>query len=297
VDARARFGLGCAPLGGLFEEVSDVEAHATIDTAWEAGVRMFDTAPLYGSGLSECRVGEALRGRPRDEYVLSTKVGRLLVPGEPSAMFHGAPRAAPLFDFSADGVRRSLEESLERLGHDRVDTVLIHDPDAHMDQALDEAYPALEALRDGGVVSAIGVGMNQWRALARFVRETDVDCVLVAGRYTLLDRSAGDELLPLCEARGCAVLAAGVFNSGILADGGTFDYGPASPEQVARAQELAAVCERWGVPLKAAALQFPLRHPAVTSVVVGCRSQAEVDEDVRLFGQPIPDGLWAELAA
>jgi len=297
VSRRRRLGLGCAPLGGLFAEVSADEARATIDRAWESGVRLFDTAPLYGSGLSERRVGEALRDRPRDEYVLSTKVGRLLLPGEPAAMFHGAPPAAALFDFTADGIRRSLQESLARLGLDRVDTVLIHDPDDHLDQALAEAYPALEELRSEGVVRQIGVGMNQWQALARFVRETDVDCVLVAGRYTLLDRSAGDELLPLCAARGCTVLAAGVFNSGILANGTTFDYAPAPPEQAARAQALAAVCALWEVPLKAAALQFPLRHPAVGSVVVGCRSPAEVDEDVGLFGLPIPAGLWEELAA
>jgi D-threo-aldose 1-dehydrogenase len=277
--------------------VPEDEARATIDRAWEAGVRFFDTAPLYGSGLSERRLGAALRGRPRDEYVLSTKVGRLLAPGEPSPLFPGAPPAAAVFDFSADGVRRSLAESLERLGLDRVDIVLIHDPDDHLGQALAEAYPALEELRSQGVVRRIGVGMNQWQALARFVRETDVDCVLVAGRYTLLDRSAIDELLPLCEARGCGVFAGGVFNSGLLAGGATFDYQPASRERVARARELAATCERWGVPLKAAALQFPLRHPAVESVLVGCRTAAEVDEDLALLDVPIPAALWADLGA
>jgi D-threo-aldose 1-dehydrogenase len=292
-----RFALGCAPLGGLFAPVSDDDARATIDCAWELGVRFFDTAPLYGSGLSERRLGAALREQPRAEFEVSTKVGRLLVPGEPSAMFSGAERAAPVFDFSADGVRRSLAESLDRLGLDRVDTVLIHDPDDHLEQALAEAYPALEALRDERVVARIGVGMNQWQALARFVRETDVDCVLVAGRYTLADRSAGDELLPLCRERGCDVLAAGVFNSGLLAHGTTFDYLPAPPELVDRARVLAVTCERWNVPLQAAALQFPLRHPAVTSIVVGCRSAAEVDEDVALLGHPIPDALWAELDA
>lgn len=292
-----RFGLGCAPLAGLYTPVSAGDARATIDRAWELGVRFFDTAPLYGSGLSERRVGEALRDRPRDEYELSTKVGRLLVPGEPSPIFIGADAGAPAFDFSADGVRRSLAESLERLGLDRVDTVLIHDPDEHMQQALAEAYPALEALRDEGVVRRIGVGMNQWQALTRFVSETDVDCVLVAGRYTLLDRAAAGELLPLCRERGVAVLAAGVLNSGLLAHGTTFDYRPAPPELVARARELATTCERWGVPLEAAALQFPLRHSAVGKVVVGCRSAAEVEQDVALLGQPVPDGLWDELGA
>jgi D-threo-aldose 1-dehydrogenase len=293
--AADRFGLGCAPLGGLYDEVSDDDARATLDRAWESGVRFFDTAPLYGSGLSERRVGAALAGRPRDEYVLSTKVGRLLVAGEPSPLFRGAPPTAAVFDFSAEGVRRSLTESLERLGLDRVDLALIHDPDDHLEQALAEAYPALAALRAEGVVRRIGVGMNQWQALARFVRETEVDCVLVAGRYTLLDRGAGDELLPLCATRGCTVFAAGVFNSGLLAGGTTFDYAPASNELVARARELAATCARWGVPLKAAALQFPLRHPAVESVLVGCRTAAEVDEDLALLRVPIPAALWDEL--
>ncbi len=298
MSRRLRFGLGCAPLGGLYEEVADAAAHETIDRAWELGVRAFDTAPLYGSGLSERRVGAALRERPRDQFILSTKVGRLLVPGEPSPLFRGAPAAAPVFDFSPDGVRRSLEESLVRLGLDRVDTVLIHDPDAHLEQALTEAYPALEQLRAEGVVGTIGAGMNQSEALVRFVRETDVDCVLVAGRYTLLDGGAADELLPLCEARGCAVLAAGVFNSGILATGGsgTFDYESPLPWHIARVRSLLEVCERWGVPLKAAALQFPLRHRAVTSVVVGCRSAAEVEEDLQLFDRELPAGLWQELA-
>jgi aryl-alcohol dehydrogenase-like predicted oxidoreductase len=227
--------------------------------------------------------------------VLSTKVGRLLVAGEPSPLFRGAPPTAAVFDFSAEGVRRSLTESLERLGLDRVDLALIHDPDDHLEQALAEAYPALAALRAEGVVRRIGVGMNQWQALARFVRETEVDCVLVAGRYTLLDRGAGDELLPLCATRGCTVFAAGVFNSGLLAGGTTFDYAPASNELVARARELAATCARWGVPLKAAALQFPLRHPAVESVLVGCRTAAEVDEDLALLRVPIPAALWDEL--
>jgi D-threo-aldose 1-dehydrogenase len=291
-----RFGLGCAPLGGLYEPVSDDDARATIDAAWDAGIRFFDTAPLYGSGLSERRVGEALRARPRDEYTLSTKVGRLLVPGRPAPMFPGAT-AAPVFDFSADGVRRSLAESLERLGLDRVDVALIHDPDDHLGQALAEAYPALESLRAEGAVRQIGVGMNQWQALARFVRETDVDCVLVAGRYTLLDRSAEQELLPLCHERGCAVHAAGIFNSGLLAGGATFDYLPAPPELVDRSRTLAETCARWDVPLKAAALQFPLRHAAAADVVVGCRSRAEVEEDIALFRSPVPDGLWQELDA
>jgi D-threo-aldose 1-dehydrogenase len=295
-----RLGLGCAPLGGLFEEVSDEAAAETVATAWQRGVRLFDTAPLYGSGLSERRVGAALRDRPRGELVLSTKVGRLLEQdGEADPMFIGAA-ARPVFDFSYDGALRSLEASLERLGLDRVDVALIHDPDAHYEEAVAGAYVALERLRGEGVVGAIGAGMNQSELLARFARETDVDCLLVAGRYTLLDGGALAELLPLCEEKGIAVIAGGVFNSGILAsrDGsGAYDYAPAAPELVERVRALAAVCARWDVPLQAAALQFPLGHPVVACVLVGCRAAAEVEEDARLFELELPAGVWDELRA
>jgi D-threo-aldose 1-dehydrogenase len=292
-----RLSLGCAPLAGLYAPVAESDARAAVDAAWDAGIRAFDTAPRYGLGLSERRVGAALRERPPHEFVLSTKVGRLVEPrpGPPDPQFPDAPELRLRFDFTRDGVLRSLEASLERLGLERVDVALIHDPDDHMEQALREAYPALEELRGQGVVRAIGVGMNQVPALARFVRETDVDCLLVAGRSTLLDRSAEAELLPACLERGVAVIAGGVFNSGILAGGGTYDYAPAPPQLVERARRLAAICEHYGVPLAAAALQFPLRHPAVASVLVGARSAREVSEDVRLFSQPLPDELWDEL--
>jgi D-threo-aldose 1-dehydrogenase len=280
-----RLGLGCAPIGGLYEPVSEADARAVVDRAWERGLRLFDTAPLYGSGLSERRVGAALRDRPRDALVLSTKVGRLLREGE------------PMFDFTFDGVLRSLEESLERLGLDRVDVVYIHDPDDYFDEALAGAYPALERLRGEGVVRAIGVGMNQSEMLARFARETDVDCVLLAGRYTLLDRSALGELLPLCLERGVAVVAGGVFNSGALVGDAHYDYAPAEPAVLDRVSRLAEICTRWDVPLAAAAVQFPLGHPAVACVLVGCRSSVEVDEDVALFELELPAGLWEELDA
>jgi D-threo-aldose 1-dehydrogenase len=293
-----RLGLGCAPIGGLYERVSDDAARAVVDRAWERGVRFFDTAPLYGFGLSERRVGAALRKRPRDEFVLSTKVGRLLREGETAdEPFAGAPPLAPVFDFSFDGALRSLDESLERLGLDRVDFALIHDPDDHFDEAIAGAYPALERLRDEGVVREIGVGMNQSELLTRFARETNVDRLLLAGRYTLLDRGALAELLPLCLARGIAVIAGGVFNSGVLAGGSTFDYAPAPREVVAHVRELAGICARWDVPLAAAAVQFPLRHPAISSVLVGCRSVAEVDEDIGLLELDLPAGLWEELDA
>jgi D-threo-aldose 1-dehydrogenase len=281
-----RLGLGCAPIGGLYKPVSEADAREVVDRAWEHGLRLFDTAPLYGSGLSERRVGAALGDRPRDAFVLSTKVGRLLRAG-----------GQPVFDFSFDGVLRSLDESLERLGLDYVDVVYIHDPDDHFDEALAGAYPALERLRGEGVVRAIGVGMNQSEMLARFARETDVDCVLLAGRYTLLDRSALDELLPLCLERGIAVIAGGVFNSGVLAGNAHYDYAPAEPAVLARVSRLAEICGRWDVPLAAAAVQFPLGHPAVACVLVGCRSSVEVDEDVALFELNLPAGLWEELDA
>jgi D-threo-aldose 1-dehydrogenase len=292
-----RLGLGTAPLGGLYRPVDDETAQATVRAAYDAGVRLFDTAPLYGSGLAERRLGAALRALPRADVVVSTKVGRLLEPGgEPMGIFAGAPPLAPVFDFGYDATLRSLEASLKRLGLDRVEIALIHDPDDHFDEALAGAYRALDRLRAENVVRAIGIGMNQSELLCRFAREAEVDCFLLAGRYTLLDRSAADELLPLCAERGIAVLAGGVFNSGVLAGGDTYDYRAAPPDVLERVRRLRDVCARHDVPVEAAALQFSLRHPAVTSVVVGCRSPAEIEEDARLFALPVPDALWAELA-
>ena len=289
-----RLGLGTAPLGGLYEAVDEETAHAVVDRAWELGVRTFDTAPYYGSGLAERRLGTALRDRPRDELIVSTKVGRLLRPG-PSA-WQGAPALEAYFDFSYDAALRSLEESLDRLGLDRVDVALVHDPDDHYDEAQAGAYRALARLRDEGVVRAVGVGMNRSELLCRFAREADPDCFLLAGRYTLLDRSGADGLLPLCAERGIAVIAGGVFNSGVLAGGDTYDYESASSGVLERVHRLRNVCAEWDVPLPAAALQFPLRHAAVTTIVVGCRTPDEVAEDVRLLEQELPPGLWQELA-
>jgi D-threo-aldose 1-dehydrogenase len=295
-------GLGTAGLGGLYTSVPDAEAHAVVRHALETGVRYVDTAPQYGHGTAERRIGEALAGIERDGFVLSTKVGRLIVPrpdGD-TGIFADAPPSDAVFDFSRDGILRSLEASLERLGLDRVDAVLIHDPDDHEDQALGEAFPALAELRAEGVVRAIGAGMNQTRVLERFVRETDVDLVLVANRYTLLDRSAAASLLPACAERDVAVVVGGVFNSGILADlgpGAHYGYAPASEEILGRARALAATCERHGVPLRAAALQFPSRHPAVTSTLVGARSVAEFDDCLTQLRSDIPEDLWKELDA
>ncbi|MEU4346506.1 aldo/keto reductase [Streptomyces sp. NPDC023838] len=296
--------FGAAGLGNLLGEVDDATARDALDAAWDVGVRYFDTAPHYGLGLSERRLGAALRDRPRDAYTVSTKVGRVLEPvagpyGDDLAEGFAVPAThRRRWDFSADGVRRSIEDSLGRLGLDRIDVVFLHDPDDHAEQALDEAYPALERLRAEGVVRAIGAGMNQAGPLARFVRETDVDAVLCAGRYSLLDQRAGDELLPEAAARGKSVVVGGVFNSGLLADprpGAPYDYAAAPPDLVERALRIKAVCESHGVPLRAAALAFPLRHPAVASVLVGARSAAEVRDAAEQFGQSVPQALWEEL--
>ncbi|MCX4854405.1 aldo/keto reductase [Streptomyces canus] len=303
----SELALGCAALGNLFHPVTDEAAHATVDAAWDAGIRTFDTAPHYGLGLSERRLGAALRDRPRDTYTLSTKVGRLLVPhpggeaGDDLAQGFAVPAThRRVWDFSADGVLRSLEASLERLGVDRVDVVLLHDPDDHAEQALREAYPALERLRAEGVIAAIGVGMNQSALPARFVRETDIDVVLLAGRYTLLEQDGLTELLPEAAARGRSVVIGGVFNSGLLTaprPGATYDYAPAPQPVLDRALRLLAVCERHGVPLRAAALRFPFGHPAVASVLTGARSPLEVHDTVEQLRRPIPDALWDELRA
>ncbi len=309
-----RLGLGGASLGGLFAAVDDTEAAATIGRAWQIGVRYFDTAPLYGYGSSERRMGRVLRERPRDEFVLSTKVGRLIRPegevgsdadvdrqefdGRENAFYVDTGPVRPVFDYSRDGVIRSIEASLERLGLDRIDVAFIHDPDDHWEAAIDGAYPALARLRESGVVSAIGAGMNQSAMLARFAREGDFDVFMLAGRYTLLDQEAFPELLPLCEERGIAVIVGGVMNSGILADptpGSRFNYVPAGEDRLRRAQRLAAICARHGVPLKAAAVQFPLAHPAVASLVAGVRRVDHLDEYPALFALPIPPDLWAEL--
>ncbi|MFF3786889.1 aldo/keto reductase [Streptomyces sp. NPDC001933] len=298
--------FGAAGIGNLFTAVTDAEAERAVHAAWESGVRYFDTAPHYGLGLSELRLGAALRSWPRSEYVVSTKVGRMLVPTPEATgddLAHGFAVPAThrrRWDFSAHGVRRSIEDSLKRLGLDRIDVVYLHDPEAHAAQALDQAYPELARMRDEGVVGAIGVGMNQTELLARFVRDTDIDAVLVAGRYTLLDQHGLAELLPLAAARGVGVVIGGVFNSGLLADprpGATYDYATAPLDLLSRALDLKAVCERHGVPLRAAALRFPFGHPAVASVLVGTRSATEARDAAAMLAHPIPDSLWAELKA
>jgi D-threo-aldose 1-dehydrogenase len=299
--------FGGAPIGNLYRETSDEDARGAVEGAWEAGIRYFDTAPHYGLGLSERRIGAVLRERPRDELVVSTKVGRLLVPdpdgtGEDDEGFAVPATIRRRRDYSREGVLRSLESSLERMGLDRVDVVFVHDPDEHYREVLDGAYPALHELREQGVVRAIGAGMNQAEMLADFARNTDMDVLMLAGRYTLLEQDALDDLLPECERRGVSIVAAGVFNSGLLArerppEDAKYNYAQAPPALVDRARRLAAVCARHGASLPAAALAFPLAHPAVASVCIGARSRAQIARNAELFETPLSADLWAELRA
>ncbi|MGW2486127.1 aldo/keto reductase [Streptomyces sp. NPDC001606] len=298
-------GFGASVIGNLYRVTPDDEATAAVDAAWEAGIRYFDTAPHYGLGLSERRLGAAVRGRPRDEYVISSKVGRLLVPNEEprgtdTEGFVVRDDLRRRWDFSRDGVLRSLEETLERTGLDRLDIVYLHDPDDHWRQAAEEAMPTLADLRDQGVIGAIGAGMNQSAMLARFLRETAADVVMLAGRYTLLDQSALDDVLPAAREHGKSVVAAGVFNSGILAqdrpaEGVKYDYQDAPPALIARAQAIAEVCEAHGTSLPAAAIAFPYTHPSIINVTLGMRTAEQVGHNVELHDRRVPDGLWADL--
>jgi D-threo-aldose 1-dehydrogenase len=306
--ALTRVGFGSAPIANLFREVQDEVAAEAVAAAWDAGIRYFDTAPHYGVGLAERRLGAALAAYPRDEYVVSTKVGRLLVPSPETAgqqddqsfVVPADPRRQ--WDFSRDGVLRSLEQSLDRLGMSRVDIVLLHDPDEHWEQASTTGVDTLVELRDQGVIGAIGVGMNQAEMLTEFIRRTDVDLVLEAGRYTLLDQRAADELLPTALERGVDVIAAGVYNSGLLstrrpAPGATYQYAPPPVSLVARANRIADVCEAYGVTLPEVAVAFPLRHPAVVSALLGLRTATEVAEAAARASADVPEAVWAELEA
>jgi len=303
----SRLSLGCAQLGNLYRELRDDEAGPTVDAAWAAGVRYFDTAPHYGLGLSERRLGAALAGRPREAFAVSTKVGRALDPVDAVTGMDDDGFVVPAthrrrWDFSRDGIRRSLAESLERLELDRVDILYLHDPDDHWEEVLATGYPALAELRAEGAVTAIGAGMNQSAMLADLVRHTDVDLLMLAGRYTLLEQASLDDLLPLCEDRGVGIVAAGIFNSGLLARaepaaGGRYDYRDAPPEIVGRARAIAAICERHGTTLPAAAIAFPLAHPAVVSVCIGARSGEQIERNAALHRESIPTDLWLELKA
>ena len=285
-----RLAMGTAPLATIFWGTDAGTAVATVARALERGVGFFDTAPFYGLGEAERRLGQALADAGGERPVIATKAGRLLTQGpDGSVDAH--------FDFGYDAAMQSLESSLERLGVDRVDIVHIHDPDDHILEALEGTLPALVSLRDQGVISAVSLGTNSVATAAVFLERADLDCMLVAGRYTLLDRSAA-ELIDACAQRGVAYLAAGVFNSGVLARpraGSWYDYGPASDETLARAAAIDAVCQRHGVALRAAAVNFPLANPAVAAVVVGMAAPAEVDENLAALRAPVPDELWLEL--
>ena len=299
----SRLSLGTAALGGLYTSVSDEDCTETILTAVDNGINFIDTAPHYGKGTSERRIGRALAGRDRSTLVISTKIGRLLVPSTTDIddFFMDADNTVERkFDFSASGVRQSLEGSLERLGIDSVEILFIHDPDQNADAAIIEAYPELDRMRSEGIIKAIGVGMNQCETPTRVIKETDIDMVLIAGRYSLLDQRALIELLPTAVERNVDIIAAGVFNSGILANpvkGATYYYVPASEELLAKAVRIREVLDGHQVSLTSAALQFPLRHPAVKSVLVGCRSAAEVKTNIDAFNAPIENKVWDDLVS
>ena len=294
-------GFGTAPLGGFRTPVSEDAAAAAIEAALEVGYRYFDTAPLYGYGLAEWRLGRALKGCDADVKV-STKVGRIIdpeAPRPPGDLFAG-DRGTAMFDFSADGVRRSLEASFERMDCSYVDVAFIHDPDDHARQALAEAYPALEQLRAEGAVGAIGVGMNRPGLPTRFVTETDIDAVLIAGRYTLLDREADEGLFGAAKARGVHLVAGGVYNSGVLTGSTgreTFNYLAAPREVLERTGKLRSVCEDFDVPLPAAAAQFVARHEAVGTVLIGAANAREAVENWEHLRRTLPDELWPALEA
>lgn len=298
-------GFGAAQLGNLYRETSDADSSDAIEAAWDGGIRYFDTAPHYGLGLSEHRLGTGLARFPREEYRVSTKVGRLLVASPDTADqldsdFIVSASTRRQWDFSRDGILRSLEESLGRLGLDRVDIVYLHDPDDHWEQASTTGIDALVELREQGVVGAIGAGMNQTAMLTEFIRRCDIDVVMLANRFTLLEQSPLDELLPLAMERHVGIVAAAVYNSGLLSNDRAsvtahYDYSAAPAELVRRANAIAEVCERYGVTLPQAAVAYPLRHPAVISVVLGTRTRSHVVSNLERYSTPIPEGLWAEL--
>lgn len=323
-----QLGLGTNPLGNLYEPISEAVFQATMQACWDAGLRYYDVAPVYGYGYSEKQVGKFLQNPPRDSFTLTTKVGRLLLADGPAdredtmvlwdgvQLYKDTEAVKPYFDFSYDGVMRSIEASQERTGIERFDALHIHDPDWYPDEALDGAYKALDELRGAGIIGAIGCGMNQWEVLANYARRADFDCFLLAGRYTLLDQSALVELLPLCAEKNIAIVNGGVYNSGILShpDPGsisgvnssadaigtwtenvTYNYVPAEQDIIDRVVKIKAVCDRHNVPLKAAAIQFSLHHPAIATIVMGPRNADQVNDNVAMFKVEIPNDLWAEL--
>lgn len=296
-----RLSLGTAPLGGLFASVSDKDGDELLNGALDLGINYFDTAPQYGHGVAEIRLGRALQNA-KVPFVVETKVGRVLkrVEGvEPEKWFPDAPRdIVPIYDYSKEGIKRSFEESLERLGLPHIDIVLMHDAEDYIPDAINNAFPVLADLRSQGLIKAIGLGMNYAEPALEIMKNTDLDIALIAGRYTLLDQIAQEELFPYALEHNIDISMGGVLNSGVLANpvaGATYNYLPASDEIIARAQKIGAFLKDRGVPLIAAALQFPLRHPAVTSVLTGPRTFAELQSNANDFDRALPADIWAEL--
>lgn len=310
--------LGTAPLGNLYARVSDEDARAVVRGARDAGIRYFDTAPHYGSGLAEHRLGTTLRDVPRDSYILSSKVGRLLVPDDAAAAdqngYVGVLPFVQRYDYGYEGTLRSIEDSLQRLGVARIDIAYIHDIDRathgaaqpeRFRESMEGAIPALAELKRAGRIGGYGLGVNDWRVCVDALRHADLDFILLAGRYTLLDHTALPELLPECQRRGTRVVIGGPYNSGILASGAHpssgavpyFNYAPAPPDVVERVAKIETVCRAYSVPLRAAALQFPRAHPAVATVLVGARARSEIEENAALANTPIPGAFWRALAA
>ena len=308
------FAFGTAPVGNFLTEIDDQTSDAMFQRAWDAGVRFFDTAPMYGHGLAELRTGQSLRWKARDDLVLASKVGRVLVPAR-RADIDFAPwvNAAPFtmaFDYSYDGTMRSFEDSLQRTGLERIDMLFIHDIDSFtrgkdqpevFRQAMDGCYKALVSLRDQGAVKAIGVGVNEWEVCLAALQQGDFDAFLLAGRYTLLEQEALDTFLPLCVQRNAAVLVGGGFNSGIMATGAKpgakYNYRPAPAAIMAKVARIEKICAEFNVPLPAAALQFVVAHPAVPSFCAGTRTVAQLNQNLAWFSQPIPAEFWAALKA
>lgn len=315
--AFTELGFGTAPLGNLYRAISDDEAHATLEAAWAAGVRYYDTAPLYGLGLSEARLNRFLRDKPRDSYVLSSKVGRYLVPAtdatrDGQGKWFEVPNRREVYDYSHDGVMRSLEHSFERLGVDRIDILFVHDidvpnqgsranVDAKVDQLMAGGYHALERLRGEGTITAFGAGVNEWEVCQQLAERGDFDMFLLAGRYTLLEQEALGSFLPLCEARGIGIVIGGAYNSGILATGpkpgAWYNYEPAPQDILDRVARIEAICTGHGVRLLDAAFQFPLRHPSVVSVIPGGQGVDEMDANAAAATAEIPPALWEALKA
>lgn len=308
------FSFGTAPVGNIFREIDEETSDAMFQTAWGAGVRYYDTAPMYGHGLSELRTGYSLRWKERDDFVLSSKVGRILKPAcmqdinyEP---WTNAGRFTMHFDYSYDGTMRAFEDSLQRMNLERMDICFIHDIDVFtrgdeqpevFKQAMDGSWKALSDLRDEGVVKAIGVGVNEWQVCHEALKQRDFDCFLLAGRYTLLEQEALNEFLPLCEERGAAVVVGGGFNSGILAtgavEGAKYNYAPAPAEIMDKVARIEKVCADHGVPLPQAALQFVVAHPAIPSFIAGTRNVEQLKKNLNWFSHPIPTEFWSDLKA